>query len=129
MKQAITLIVLLFVLFLTACEGSDVYQGEWMAVDGEGGKAQISFTPNSMTITGESGESGEWEYTQNSVAIENGMRTYGINLDNGLSYSIVFPVKGNTQKGAIADQNGQIIYIIGRNDYLSYDDVYGLSTP
>jgi hypothetical protein len=119
--------VTFIILILISCEGSDVYRGEWKAIDTEGEKAEILFTADQITISPENGEQVIWEYSQNSVSIENGRRSYGINVDQGASFRIVFPIKNDQEKGAIADQNNRIVYIIGRNNFYTYEEVFGLN--
>ena len=126
MKRIITAVFILFSLILTGCSGSDVYQGTWKALNGEQKQFEITFSPKEMTIKKVDGESEKWGYTQNSVSIRNSTKTYGIRVDNGMSYSIEFPIPNDTDKGAIADQNGQVLFIIGKSKYYSYNDVYGL---
>ena len=126
MKRIIPATFILFCIILTSCSGSDVYQGTWKALDGEEKQFEITFRPKEMAIKEVDGESEKQGYSQNSVSIRNSTRTYGIQLDNGMSYSVVFPIPGNVEKGAITDQNGQILFIIGKSKYYSYKDVYGL---
>ena len=126
MKNVIILGLFAITTILTSCEGSDVYRGEWKAVNVEGLKSEITFTEDQMTLSNKDGDSGTWEYSQNSVSIENGTRSYGIKLENGLNYRITFPIKDNVERGAISDQNDRIIYLIGRNGHYSYEDVFGI---
>jgi hypothetical protein len=126
MKRIIPAAFILFSLILTGCSGSDVYQGTWKALDGEEKQFEITFSPKEMTIKKVDGDSEKRGYSQNSVSIKNSTRTYGIQVDNGMSYSVVFPVPDNVEKGAITDQNGQILFVIGKSKYYSYNDVFGL---
>lgn len=109
------------------CQGSEVYRGKWKALNPEGIQSTIEFTEDKMIVTRDSSDTETWKYAQNSVHISNRNREYGIRIDNGLNYKILFPVKDNLDKGAIADQNGQIIFTIGRNEFNTYQDVFGLN--
>ncbi len=117
------LIVSLSVLLL-ACSGSGTYRGNWKATDQYGNKLDLEFGEHSFSITTD-GETKEYEYSQNSVNISNSVETYGIKLDNGKSYQIHFPIANDESKGAILDANGMPLYIISRDDYIGYDDVFG----
>ena len=110
---------------LLSCSGSDVYRGNWKATDESETKLDIVFGENDFSIT-ENGETKNFEYTQNSVSIKNSVETYGIKLDDGRSFQIYFPIADDESKGAILDANGRPLYIIGRNNYLKYEDVFGL---
>lgn len=126
MKNIAIVFIITLATFVVGCAGSETYQGKWNSVDSEGNKSQMIFTENEMILKRSEMDSSTWNYSQNSISIENGSSEYGIKLSNGLSYSILFPMKGNKEIGAIADQNGKIIYIIGRTDFYSYEDVFGL---
>ena len=78
----------------------------------------FSLTENSKTK--------EYKYTQNSINTSNSVETYGIKLDDGRSFQIHFPIADDETKGAILDANGYPQYIISRDNYLGYQDVYGL---
>lgn len=126
MRNIAALLVLVVTLLLTGCEGSDTYQGSWKASSANGNKNVITFFPKEMKLKTETGEEKTFTYSQNSVSIKNGKRSYGINLNNGLSYKIGFPIRGNTEKGYIADENDNILYIIGKDHYYTYNDIFGL---
>lgn len=111
-------------LLLASCSGSDFYQGEWKATGSTGEKCVIVFEANTFSITDSTGASSSYEYTQNSVSIENGVKSYGIKLSDGSLYTLTFPHADDTSVGAILDQNNYVIYTIGRNDYLGYEDLY-----
>jgi predicted phosphoadenosine phosphosulfate sulfurtransferase len=111
---------------LTNCSGSDVYQGNWKATDTEGKKYEINFEPNNITIKDESGNAEKFEYTQNSVKIENSVKSYGIQLGDGRIYSILFPIADETSKGVISLENEEPLYTISRTSYIQYKDLYKL---
>lgn len=94
-------------------------------MDAQGNEHELYFTEEKMTLQRSEMDSSVWTYTQHSISIENGASKYGIRADNGLSYSILFPTK-DKEKGALADANGNILYIIGRSHYYTYEDVFGL---
>lgn len=127
MRNILYISLFAFTLTLSSCEGSDIYRGKWKATNGDGIQSEISFTPTEMTIIERTGDSGKWEYSQNSVNIESGRRKYGIQLEDGPTYTIIFPIKDNQERGAILDENAQIAFIIGRTEYYSYDDVFGIN--
>lgn len=120
----------LFCLFIAfvfmSCSGSDTYRGDWKAMDENGNKYDIHFDAKNFKFTPEDGEAKEYEYTQNSVSIKNSIETYGIKLDDGRSFQVQFPIADDETKGAILDDNGMVIYTIGRDDYVDYDELYNL---
>ena len=127
MRNFIFLKLFVLTLVIMGCQGSEVYRGKWKALNPEGIQSTIEFTEDQMIVTRDSSDTETWKYAQNSVHISNRNREYGIRLDNGLSYKILFPIKDNQDKGAITDQNGQIIFTIGRNEFYTYQDVFGLN--
>lgn len=127
MKKLISLAGILLTFLLAGCEGSDTYQGDWKAQSTEGLKASINFSPNSFTISGDSIDSQEIAYTQNSVQWENTRLEYGLNLETGNTIRIIFPNSKNEDRAAMVDSQGSIIYLLGRNEYLEYDEVFGLA--
>ena len=127
MRNFIFLKLFVLTLVIMGCQGSEVYRGKWKALNSEGIQYTIEFTEEQMIVTRDSSDTETWKYAQNSVHISNRNREYGIRLDNGLSYKILFPIKDNQDKGAITDQNGQIIFTIGRNEFYTYQDVFGLN--
>lgn len=120
LKTHLTLIMLS--ILLLSCSGSDTYQGQWKAIDNEGNKIEINFEPKTMTFNTDK----EYKYTQNQVNIKNGVTTYGINLSDGRSYSIRFPLKNDDSKAVILDENENIMYVMGRLDYITQEELYRL---
>lgn len=125
MNKLISQTLLFLTLLLAGCSGSDAYQGTWKALNEEGEKTEIIFEPKQMTIMDENDEAVSWSYSQNSVSFENSTHIYGIKLENGLTYSLVF--QGDSEKGIIVDQNDNILFVIGRDKYYTYEDIYGLN--
>lgn len=126
MKKCVLLLLLLLANILIGCSGSATYQGEWKATDTEGTKAKIVFEAKSFVLTDSMGKSKKFNYTQNSIKMENGVETYGIALEDGRTYEINFPVANDETIGIIKDENGKLIYAIGRKDYVNYEGVFGL---
>lgn len=124
MKKMLSIVFIAFSFLFAACSGSDVYQGDWKAMNAKDVKYDLNFGPDSLHIVDASGETTTYEYSQYSVSFENSKKTYGIKLDNGLSYSIIFPE--STEKGVMVDDNGYIFFTIGRADYYNYNDIFGL---
>lgn len=126
MKKIINLFVCLSVLFLIACAGSDTYQGAWKAMDAQGNKFDITFEAKKFSVKDSSGQTKTYEYKQNSVNINNSIKTYGIHLSDGRVYQIHFPKGDDDSVALIHDENGQPLFILSRKGYMSYDDIYKL---
>lgn len=127
MKNILLFALIFTVFFLISCSGSDVYQGAWKATDAQGSKFEITFEPKSFTVKDAAGTAHQFSYTQNSVKIENSVKTYGITLSDGRVYSIFFPIAGNQSKGIITFQNNAPAYTISRTDYIQYSDLFKLT--
>lgn len=125
MKKTKIIFVTLITLIFGGCSGSDTYRGNWKATNEEGARLDIVFGENDFSIT-EKGKTENFEYSQNSVSIENSVETYGIKLDDGRLFQIHFPIGNDESKGAILNANGRPLYIISRTEYIGYKDVYGL---
>lgn len=111
---------------LGSCSGSDVYQGNWKATDADGEKYEINFEPQSFSIKDKTGKSDKFDYTQNSVKIENDVKTYGIQVSDGRTYCIFFPIANDTSKAVILLHNNQPLYTISRTSYIQYKELYKL---
>jgi len=127
MRHYLNALFLILGLFLTSCAGSDVYQGNWKATDADGNKFAIKFEQKNFSIKDDQGKVTKYEYSQNSVKIENSVKTYGMHLSDGRVYNISFPLANDTSKGVITLENNDIIYTISRTSYISYKDIYKLS--
>ncbi|MFB1003813.1 MAG: hypothetical protein QMC70_06725 [Bacteroidia bacterium] len=125
MRKTKIIFIALITLILGGCSGSDTYRGNWKATNEEGTQLDIVFGEKDFSIT-ENGKIENFEYSQNSVSIENSVETYGIKLDDGRAFQIHFPIGNDESKGAILDANDRPLYIISRNAYIEYKDVYGL---
>lgn len=111
---------------LISCSGSDQYRGTWKATDTKGNKYEITFQEKSFDVKDSLGTSNNYDYTQHSVEIQNGTKTYGIKLSDGRGYKIQFPNSENMNIGFILDENGAGVYTIGKSDYVQYEDIYKL---
>ena len=125
MKKSTLILIALLTTILISCSGSDVYRGKWKATNKSGEKFEIVFKEKEFAITN-NGETKSFEYKQMSINIENSVETYGIKLEDGRSLHIQFPIGSTETKGAILDANKRPVYIIDRNNYIGYKDVYGL---
>ncbi len=125
MKKCSIILFYLFII-LVSCAGSDSYQGKWKALDSNGEKFEINFSPTKFSIKDSIGKSKVYEYTQNSIKSENSVETYGILLNDGRGYQIYFP-KNDESVGLILDENGEQMYTISRKDYITYEDIYKLN--
>lgn len=118
-------VVLLVVLLLNSCTGSDTYRGAWKATDTEGNEFEIVFNEKDFSIFN-AFDTVNYAYHQHSVRIRNSVETYGINVKNNGSLQIEFPIAGDESKGAILDKNNYVVYLISRKEFLAYDDIYGV---
>ena len=119
-------ILILFLITFSACEGSDSYQGNWKALDSNGEKCEITFSPNTISIKESSGKANDYEYTQNRYSSENSIETYGIQLNDGRVYQIYFPKKDKSV-ALILGENGKQLYTISRSKFLTYEEIYSLN--
>ncbi|MBS1634471.1 MAG: hypothetical protein JST26_01025 [Bacteroidetes bacterium] len=126
MKQISILLLALFTVFLISCAGSDTYRGAWKAMDADGAKYDLVFDAKSLIIKDSTGNSSTIGYTQNSVHIENSVETYGIQLSDGRTYQINFPIAHDESLGLIKDGNGVPMYTISRKAYTTYDEAFRL---
>src|ERR1051326_77327 len=120
MKKIFSSIMICGALFMISCSGSDTYRGAWKGLSPDGQKVDIVFEAKKFTITDSTKKSIAMEYSQNSVNIQNGVETYGIQVDDGRGYQIKFPIAKDESVGLVMDENGNIMYTIGRKDYFSY---------
>lgn len=126
MRKAINFLLGLVLISLYSCSGSDTYRGLWKAINERGEKFEINFDAKNFTVKDSSGEVKTYTYKQNSVSIKNSVETYGIQVSDGRSYQITFPLANDETKGAILEATGRPLYIIGRSNYIKYEDVYGM---
>jgi hypothetical protein len=126
MRKAINFLLGLVLISLSSCSGSDTYRGLWKAINEKGEKSEITFEAKSFTFKDSAGQVKTYQYKQNSVSIQNGVETYGIQVSDGKSYLINFPIANDETKGVIKDAAGVPIYLIGRTGYIKYEDIYGL---
>ncbi|MEO6732120.1 MAG: hypothetical protein ABIN01_12960 [Ferruginibacter sp.] len=126
MKTFLYTTMLILLSTLIGCSGSDAYRGNWKAMDKNGNKWDILFDAKSFTVKNSEGISEKYEYTQNSVKIENAIKSYGIKLKDGRVFTISFPLANNTSKGIISLETKEPLYTIGRNEYVEYADLFKL---
>lgn len=126
MKKYSVYVLVALIAFLCACSGSDTYRGAWKAMDASGAKFEINFDTKNFTVKDSTGKSSQFDYTQNSVEIQNSVETYGIQLGDGRNYRIKFPKPADESVGLINDENGIPVYTISRNAYIKYEELYNL---
>ena len=76
MKKIVCAFGLIFLFLLVGCSGSDTYAGVWKATDKEGAKFDVTFNKNTFEVKNENSEISSFNYTQNSVKISNGVKSY-----------------------------------------------------
>lgn len=118
-------IAFFLITILFSCEGSDAYQGKWNALNLNGNKFEIIFSPQSFSIKDSIGELKTYKYTQNSIKIENTAEIYGIELEDGRGYQIYFPTKDESI-GLILDEKGNEMFTISRKKHITYEELYKL---
>lgn len=116
--------LLLVTLLLFSCEASDSIQGDWKALNANGEKFEIHFSPNKLSIKSDDGENS-YGFNQTGIKYENSTYTYSISLDDGRGYQIYFPKKDKLI-GLILDENGTPLYTIGRQGFVKYEEIYKL---
>jgi hypothetical protein len=126
MRKTTSFLLGIISILLYSCSGSETYRGLWKATDSNGEKLEITFDAKKFSIKDSTGKASNFEYTQNSVSIENSVETYGIQLSDGRGYFINFPFADDESKGIIKDAGGNPVYTIGRGAYLKYEDIYKL---
>jgi hypothetical protein len=126
MRKATNLLLALVLISLYSCSGSDTYRGIWKALNVRGEKLEINFEAKKVSITDSAGQTKTYDYKQNSVSIKNSVETYGIQVSDGKSYQINFPVANDETMGVIKDAAGTPLYIIGRSRYVQYEEIYGM---
>lgn len=126
MKKVNLVLFLLFLLLLASCSGSSTYQGKWKATDPSGNKFEIEFLPKSFSVKDSIDETKSYDYTQNSINVENSVETYGIRLSDGRAYAIHFPIANDESVGVILDGIGNTAYIISRSEHTNTKDIYKL---
>lgn len=115
--------LLLLIVGMAACSGSDTYRGAWKATDANGNKFDIVFDAKSFVVKDAAGSATQFDYTQNSIKTENSVETYGIKLSDGRGYKINFPNAKDESVGLIYDDRGNGLYTISRKEYIKYEDI------
>jgi hypothetical protein len=123
MKKFYTFIL---VFILVSCEGSDVYQGKWKAMNSEGKKFEIIFAPNNFIIKNKGEKLKSYKYTQNSIEYKNSVKIYGITLQDGRLFQIIFPTP-DLSKGFLINENGVEMFTISKNNYIKMDDLRNIN--
>ncbi len=123
MKRLNQFLITSIIILFTSCSGSETYRGKWFGTGPNEEVVEFIFEENKFVLL-EGDSQKEYEYSQNSVKFENSSETYGIKTDDGKTFQLHFP--SESTKGAFLDSNGNILYIIGREKGVKYEDVFGL---
>lgn len=124
--KKISILLGVFALVLAGCSGSDVYRGAWKATDSQGAQFELLFDAKVFSVTDSAGGVDKFNYTQNSVNINNGVSTYGIQLSDGRAFQITFPIPKDKNKALLKDENGVPVFAMGRNEFIKYEELYNL---
>jgi hypothetical protein len=126
MKKTTNFLLVSVIIFLHSCSGSDTYRGLWKATDPGGEKFEITFDAKNLSVKDSTGKISKFEYSQNSISIQNSVETYGIKIKDGRGYLIIFPIADDESKGIITDAAGNLVYTISKQEYIKYADIYKL---
>lgn len=129
MKKLVTFILLLIgMVTLSACSGSDEIIGTWQAQAADGTELVIEIDKKQITVGDETSD-----YVQNGFGFENNMSYYRIEVDEQYSYTIIFPEKDKSIAILIQpiDEDeplaGTLIFAMNKNEqpnYLEYGNKY-----
>lgn len=120
------LMLIFILLILVACEGSSTYRGSWKATSIDSSKLIINFDAKKITLEDSNHKVTSFDYTQNSVSIENSISTYGIQVSDGRNYLIRFPISKNKKICFVMDENENLVYTLCKDSFMIYDAVYKL---
>ncbi|MCX2743250.1 hypothetical protein OO013_05200 [Mangrovivirga sp. M17] len=110
-----------------ACSGSDEYAGKWKATNSEGDKFVFKFEPETLTISDSTKKATSIGYTQNKISNKNGVVTYGIQLEDGRHYDILFSNPSDSTSAIILESNSQkALYVLNRNEYVGFDEAHSI---
>ncbi len=123
MRTSIYTSLLLLLFTLAGCSGSDVYRGDWKAMDRSGNKSDISFDAKNFTMKSTEGTTENYGYSQIGIEIQNSIRRYKIKLQDGRVFAVSFPLPNNTSKGIISLETGEALYTIGRDEYVEFSEL------
>ena len=126
MKKIIFAFIGIIALTFVSCSGSDAYRGSWKATDSQDAKFELLFDAKNFSVTDSAGNIQKFNYTQNSVNISNGVSTYGIQLGDGRTYQINFPIPSKPSVALLKDENGQPMFALSRDEYIKYEELYDL---
>ncbi|MFK4568341.1 hypothetical protein [Enterococcus sp. UD-01] len=111
-------IIACITLIMTGCSGSKEIQKTWKAEDANAKVYSIKIKDKEITISNDN-ENENLDYKQNAVGTSNGVKYYGLTIDNE-KYSVIFPEKGNS---ALA-----LLLKVNSDDYLSGTLIYAMNT-
>lgn len=126
MRLCICKMMLILLPVFIGCKGSDVYRGDWKALDKSGFKYDINFDAENITVKYGNGNVEKFEYTQHSVSLKNSTRKYGIKLKDGRTFYIIFPIANETGKGVMTLDTMDPLYTLGRNGYVPFNEMLKL---
>ncbi|OJG95001.1 hypothetical protein RV18_GL003167 [Enterococcus termitis] len=111
---------------MVGCSGSKEIQKNWKAEDAAGSAYSLEIKDKEITISNNK-DTDKLDYKQNAVGTSNGVKYYGLMIDNE-KYSIIFPEKGNTELALFlkidSDDylNGTLVYAMNIKEQPSYKD-------
>ncbi|MBO0466074.1 hypothetical protein IGL98_000254 [Enterococcus sp. DIV0840] len=125
-KYKIFLLVCITLIIMVGCSGSKEIQKTWKAEDATDNVYSIEIKANEINISNDK-ENEKLDYKQNVIGIENGVKYYGLTIDNE-KYSILFPEKDNTDLALFlkidSDDylDGTLVYAMNTKEQPSYND-------
>lgn len=129
MKKVLTILSLLIGLVtLSACSGSDEIIGTWKAQAANGTELVIEIDKKQLTVDGE-----KLDYVQNGFGFENSLSYYTIEVDEQETYTIIFPEKDKSLALLIQPTDleeplaGTLVFALNKKEkpnYLEYGNKY-----
>lgn len=68
-----------------------------------------------------------YRYSQNTIQYENGKRRYGIQVENGASFSIAFPFQNDEERAMLIAPDNTVVMTLDRTKHLPLKDFWQLN--
>ncbi|MDO5073730.1 MAG: glycosyl transferase [Neisseria animaloris] len=116
------------ILLLNGCSGSETYRGTWKAMDTNNVPMEIVFEEKQFTLSDlQKNTKKTYRYSQNTIQYENGKRRYGIQVENGASFSIAFPFQNDEERAMLIAPDNTVVMTLDRTKHLPLKDFWQLN--